>query len=163
MKNPLFQKCALLALIGALLLIPLSMIERTIEERTARRAEAIRSIAASSAGEQSIAGPVLTIPVVEEYDDEQVEEITGGTDFITLGKQRVASRGYCARFNFKGPDQQKIVGNCSGGERNRIHLAKLLRSGGNLLLLDEPTNDLDVDTLRALEESLLGSRAFCMP
>jgi energy-dependent translational throttle protein EttA len=82
------------------------------------------------------------------------EEITGGTDYIMLGKQRVASRGYCARFNFKGPDQQKIVGNCSGGERNRIHLAKLLRSGGNLLLLDEPTNDLDVDTLRALEESL---------
>jgi energy-dependent translational throttle protein EttA len=81
------------------------------------------------------------------------EEITGGTDHIMLGKQRVASRGYCARFNFKGPDQQKIVGNCSGGERNRIHLAKLLRSGGNLLLLDEPTNDLD--TLRALEESLL--------
>jgi ATP-binding cassette ChvD family protein len=83
------------------------------------------------------------------------EEITGGTDYIMLGKQRVASRGYCARFNFTGPDQQKIVGNCSGGERNRIHLAKLLRSGGNLLLLDEPTNDLDVDTLRALEESLL--------
>ncbi len=83
------------------------------------------------------------------------EEITGGTDYIMLGKQRIASRGYCARFNFKGPDQQKIVGNCSGGERNRIHLAKLLRSGGNLLLLDEPTNDLDVDTLRALEESLI--------
>jgi len=82
------------------------------------------------------------------------EEITGGTDYIMLGKQRVASRGYCARFNFKGPDQQKRVGDCSGGERNRIHLAKLLRSGGNLLLLDEPTNDLDVDTLRALEEAL---------
>jgi len=83
------------------------------------------------------------------------EEITGGTDYIMLGKQKVASRGYVARFNFKGPDQQKIVGNCSGGERNRIHLAKLLRSGGNLLLLDEPTNDLDVDTLRALEEALM--------
>jgi ATP-binding cassette ChvD family protein len=82
------------------------------------------------------------------------EEITGGTDYILLGKQKVASRGYVARFNFKGPDQQKIVGNCSGGERNRIHLAKLLRSGGNLLLLDEPTNDLDVDTLRALENAL---------
>lgn len=82
------------------------------------------------------------------------EEITGGTDYIMLGKQKVASRGYVARFNFKGPDQQKIVGNCSGGERNRIHLAKLLRSGGNLLLLDEPTNDLDVDTLRALENAL---------
>ena len=83
------------------------------------------------------------------------EEITGGADYIILGKQKVASRGYCARFNFKGPDQQKLVGSSSGGERNRIHLAKLLRSGGNLLLLDEPTNDLDVDTLRALEEALI--------
>ena len=83
------------------------------------------------------------------------EEITGGTDHIMLGNRKVASRGYVARFNFKGPDQQKKVGDCSGGERNRIHLAKLLRSGGNLLLLDEPTNDLDVDTLRALEEALL--------
>lgn len=83
------------------------------------------------------------------------EEITGGAEFFMLGKQKVASRGYVSRFNFKGPDQQKLVGGCSGGERNRIHLAKLLRSGGNLLLLDEPTNDLDVDTLRALEEALL--------
>ena len=83
------------------------------------------------------------------------EEITGGAEFFLLGKQKVASRGYVSRFNFKGPDQQKLVGSCSGGERNRIHLAKLLRSGGNLLLLDEPTNDLDVDTLRALEEALL--------
>ena len=82
------------------------------------------------------------------------EEITGGTDYIQLGKQRVASRAYVARFNFKGPDQQKIVGSCSGGERNRIQLAKLLRGGGNLLLLDEPTNDLDVDTLRSLENAL---------
>ena len=81
--------------------------------------------------------------------------LLGGTDYIMLGKQKVASRGYCARFNFKGTDQQKLVGTCSGGERNRIHLAKLLRSGGNLLLLDEPTNDLDVDTLRALEEALI--------
>jgi energy-dependent translational throttle protein EttA len=83
------------------------------------------------------------------------EEISGGAEFFVLGKQKVASRGYVSRFNFKGPDQQKLVGGCSGGERNRIHLAKLLRSGGNLLLLDEPTNDLDVDTLRALEEALL--------
>jgi ATP-binding cassette ChvD family protein len=83
------------------------------------------------------------------------EEITGGTDHILLGKQRVASRGYVARFNFKGPDQQRLVGQLAGGERNRVHLAKLLRRGGNLLLLDEPTNDLDVDTLRALEEALL--------
>jgi ATP-binding cassette ChvD family protein len=83
------------------------------------------------------------------------EEITGGHDTLLLGKQKVASRGYVARFNFKGPDQQRKVGELSGGERNRVHLAKLLRRGGNLLLLDEPTNDLDVDTLRALEEALL--------
>jgi ATPase subunit of ABC transporter with duplicated ATPase domains len=83
------------------------------------------------------------------------EEITGGVDFLMLGKQRVASRGYVSRFNFKGPDQQRRVGELSGGERNRVHLAKLLRRGGNVLLLDEPTNDLDVDTLRALEEALL--------
>ncbi len=83
------------------------------------------------------------------------EEITGGVDHLMLGKRRVASRGYVARFNFKGPDQQRKVGELSGGERNRVHLAKLLRRGGNLLLLDEPTNDLDVDTLRSLEEALL--------
>ncbi len=83
------------------------------------------------------------------------EEITGGTDYLMLGKRKVASRGYVSRFNFKGPDQQRKVGELSGGERNRVHLAKLLKSGGNLLLLDEPTNDLDVDTLRALEEALL--------
>jgi energy-dependent translational throttle protein EttA len=83
------------------------------------------------------------------------EEITDGRDVLQLGNREVASRAYVASFNFKGPDQQKKVGTCSGGERNRIHLAKLLRRGGNLLLLDEPTNDLDVDTLRALEEALL--------
>ena len=83
------------------------------------------------------------------------EEITGGAEFLMLGKRKVASRGYVARFNFKGADQQRKVGELSGGERNRVHLAKLLRRGGNLLLLDEPTNDLDVDTLRALEEALL--------
>jgi ATP-binding cassette ChvD family protein len=88
-------------------------------------------------------------------DDKTVfEEITGGTDYLMLGKKRVASRGYVSRFNFRGPDQQRKVGELSGGERNRVHLAKLLRSGGNLLLLDEPTNDLDVDTLRSLEEAL---------
>ncbi len=83
------------------------------------------------------------------------EEISGGTDYLMLGKRKVASRGYVSRFNFKGPDQQRKVGELSGGERNRVHLAKLLRSGGNLLLLDEPTNDLDVDTLRSLVEALL--------
>jgi ATP-binding cassette ChvD family protein len=83
------------------------------------------------------------------------EEVTGGAEYLMLGKRKVASRGYVSRFNFKGPDQQRKVAELSGGERNRVHLAKLLRRGGNLLLLDEPTNDLDVDTLRALEEALL--------
>ncbi|MCB1414418.1 MAG: energy-dependent translational throttle protein EttA [Xanthobacteraceae bacterium] len=82
------------------------------------------------------------------------EEISGGTDQILLGKKEVNSRGYCSAFNFKGADQQKKVANLSGGERNRVHLAKMLKSGANVLLLDEPTNDLDVDTLRALEEAL---------
>ncbi|QDU18607.1 energy-dependent translational throttle protein EttA [Urbifossiella limnaea] len=106
-------------------------------------------------------GPTVKVAYVDQNRDALVatnsifEEVTGGTDYIMLGKQKVASRAYCAKFNFRGPDQQKLVGSCSGGERNRIHLAKLLRSGGNLLLLDEPTNDLDVDTLRALEEALI--------
>jgi ATP-binding cassette ChvD family protein len=82
------------------------------------------------------------------------EEISDGLDLILLGKKEVNSRAYCSNFNFKGGDQQKKVGALSGGERNRVHLAKMLRSGANLLLLDEPTNDLDVDTLRALEEAL---------
>jgi ATP-binding cassette ChvD family protein len=83
------------------------------------------------------------------------KEISGGHDTILLGKKEINSRQYTSWFNFKGGDQQKRVGDLSGGERNRVHLAKLLRSGGNVLLLDEPTNDLDVDTLRALEEALL--------
>jgi ATP-binding cassette ChvD family protein len=82
------------------------------------------------------------------------EEISSGQDLILLGKREVNSRAYCSNFNFKGADQQKKVGSLSGGERNRVHLAKMLKSGANLLLLDEPTNDLDVDTLRALEEAL---------
>ncbi|MEA2994063.1 MAG: hypothetical protein QOD40_2983, partial [Alphaproteobacteria bacterium] len=82
------------------------------------------------------------------------EEVSGGQDIILLGKREVNSRAYCSSFNFKGSDQQKKVGQLSGGERNRVHLAKMLKSGANLLLLDEPTNDLDVDTLRALEEAL---------
>ncbi|MEQ8709357.1 MAG: energy-dependent translational throttle protein EttA [Rhodospirillales bacterium] len=82
------------------------------------------------------------------------EEISDGLDEITLGKSTMASRAYVGRFNFKGPDQQKKVGKLSGGERNRVHLAKMLRSGANVLMLDEPTNDLDVETLRALEDAL---------
>ena len=83
------------------------------------------------------------------------EEISDGLDIITVGNYTTSSRGYAGRFNFKGTDQQKLVGQLSGGERNRLHLAKVLRSGGNVLLLDEPTNDLDIETLRALEEALL--------
>ncbi len=83
------------------------------------------------------------------------QEITGGLDQVTLGRRKMPARAYVAAFNFRGPDQEKLVGKLSGGERNRVHLAKLLKSGGNLLLLDEPTNDLDVDMLRALEEALL--------
>jgi len=83
------------------------------------------------------------------------EEISGGNDSMYLGKVEVPSRAYCGRFNFKGGDQQKRIGQLSGGERNRVHLAKMLKEGGNVLMLDEPTNDLDVETLRALEEALL--------
>ena len=83
------------------------------------------------------------------------EEISDGQDNITIGKYQIASRAYVGRFNFKGADQEKRVGDLSGGERNRLHLAKLLRKGANLLLLDEPTNDLDVETMRALEEAIL--------
>jgi energy-dependent translational throttle protein EttA len=83
------------------------------------------------------------------------EEISNGSDTIIVGRYEMPSRAYCGRFNFKGADQQKRIGDLSGGERNRVHLAKVLKKGGNLLLLDEPTNDLDVETLRALEEALL--------
>jgi sulfate-transporting ATPase len=94
----------------------------------------------------------------EALDPEKTvyQEISGGQDQLQFGRRSVNARAYCAGFNFRGADQQKNVGTLSGGERNRLHLAKLLKSGGNLLLLDEPTNDLDVDTLRALEEALLG-------
>jgi energy-dependent translational throttle protein EttA len=90
-----------------------------------------------------------------DADKSVFEEITGGGDWIQLGKTEMASRAYAAAFGFKGGEQQKDVGSCSGGERNRIHLAKLLQNEANLLLLDEPTNDLDVDTLRSLEEAIL--------
>jgi ATPase subunit of ABC transporter with duplicated ATPase domains len=83
------------------------------------------------------------------------DEISGGNDTVYLGTKEVNSRAYVAKFNFSGTDQQKKVGQLSGGERNRVHLAKMIKNGGNTLLLDEPTNDLDVSTLRALEEGLL--------
>ena len=92
---------------------------------------------------------------VLDPDKSVFEEITDGVEHMKVGNREIHGRAYCASFNFKGSDQQKRVGDLSGGERNRLHLAKALLMGGNLLLLDEPTNDLDVDTLRALEEALL--------
>ncbi|MEK7303777.1 MAG: energy-dependent translational throttle protein EttA [Pseudomonadota bacterium] len=112
------------------------------------------------AGEMRI-GPSVQLAYVDQSRDtldgakSVWQEISGGQDIMLVGKAEVPSRAYCGRFNFKGSDQQKLVKDLSGGERNRLHLAKLLKSGGNLLLLDEPTNDLDVDTLRALEDALL--------
>ncbi len=112
------------------------------------------------AGELRI-GDTVQIACVDQsrdaLDDNKTvwEEISGGADIITVGRFEMPSRAYVSRFNFKGTDQQKRIGSLSGGERNRVHLAKLLKSGCNLLLLDEPTNDLDVETLRALEEAIL--------
>ena len=106
-------------------------------------------------------GDTVDLAYVDQSRDELAdrktvwEEISDGQDIIRVGKYEIQSRGYVSRFNFKGADQQKFVGQLSGGERNRVHLAKLLRRGANVLLLDEPTNDLDVETLRALEEALL--------
>jgi ATP-binding cassette ChvD family protein len=106
-------------------------------------------------------GPTVQLAYVDQSRDALNgantvwQEISGGQDIMIVGKHEVPSRAYCGRFNFKGSDQQKLVKDLSGGERNRLHLAKLLKSGSNLLLLDEPTNDLDVETLRALEEALL--------
>ncbi|MEX1108903.1 MAG: ATP-binding cassette domain-containing protein, partial [Dongiaceae bacterium] len=92
----------------------------------------------------------------DDLDGEKTvfQEITQGVEVVKTGAREVPARAYVSSFNFRGTDQQKLVGQLSGGERNRVHLAKLLQSGGNVLLLDEPTNDLDVDTLRALEEAL---------
>jgi sulfate-transporting ATPase len=110
---------------------------------------------------QMIKGETVQLAYVDQSRDALdgnktvFEEISEGSDFITLGKAEVPSRAYCGRFNFKGGDQQKKVSMLSGGERNRLHMAKMLKEGGNVLLLDEPTNDLDVETLRALEDALL--------
>ena len=108
-----------------------------------------------------LVGPTVKMAYVDQSrdslnpDNNVWQEVSGGLDLLKVGNFTTNSRAYISRFNFKGPDQQKKVGDLSGGERNRVHLAKLLQSGGNLLLLDEPTNDLDVETLRALEEALL--------
>jgi ATPase subunit of ABC transporter with duplicated ATPase domains len=106
-------------------------------------------------------GPTVELAYVDQSresldgDHTVYEEVTGGTDHLVVGGREIHGRAYVSGFNFKGSDQQKKVGQLSGGERNRLHLAKTLVAGGNVLLLDEPTNDLDVDTLRALEEALL--------
>ena len=105
-------------------------------------------------------GPTVKLGYVDQSRDSLnadktiFEEIADGLDFVTLGKREVNARGYVSRFNFSGSDQQKRVGQLSGGERNRVHMAKMLKSGANVILLDEPTNDLDVNTMRALEEAL---------
>jgi len=112
------------------------------------------------AGEMRV-GDTVVMASVDQSRDALVpentvwEEISGGQEIIEVGNYQTSSRAYVGRFNFRGPDQQKRIGDLSGGERNRVHLAKVLRGGGNVLLLDEPTNDLDVETLRALEEALL--------
>ncbi|GLX84590.1 energy-dependent translational throttle protein EttA [Thalassotalea loyana] len=106
-------------------------------------------------------GETVKLASVDQFRDDMedsntvYQEISEGHDLIQIGGYEINSRAYCSRFNFKGNDQQKLIGELSGGERNRVHLAKLVKTGGNLLLLDEPTNDLDVETLRALEEALL--------
>ncbi|EKM29475.1 heme ABC exporter, ATP-binding protein CcmA [Vibrio harveyi] len=106
-------------------------------------------------------GETVKLASVEQFRDSMndkntvFQEISEGADIIKINNFEIPARAYCSRFNFKGSDQQKIIGELSGGERNRVHLAKLLKAGGNVLLLDEPTNDLDVETLRALEEALL--------
>jgi energy-dependent translational throttle protein EttA len=112
------------------------------------------------AGELRV-GPSVKIAYVDQSrdalrDEKTVwEEISDGQDLVTVGAYTTPSRAYVGRFNFRGTDQQKLVGQLSGGERNRVHLAKVLKAGGNVLMLDEPTNDLDVETLRALEEAVL--------
>lgn len=106
-------------------------------------------------------GDTVQVASVDQFRDDMnddntvFQEISGGQDILQINNYEVASRAYVSRFNFKGSDQQKRIGELSGGERNRVHLAKLLKAGGNVLLLDEPTNDLDVETLRALENALL--------
>ena len=115
-----------------------------------------------------IIGESVQMASVDQFRDHMddkltvFEEVSGGSDIIQVGNIEIPSRAYLGRFNFKGSDQSKIVGDLSGGERGRLHLAKLLKSGGNLLLLDEPTNDLDIETLRALEDALLGFAGCAM-
>ena len=119
-----------------------------IGQETARRRRASRSATRSASASSTRAATTLN-PKHNVW-----EEISGGHELMTVGKQEMQTRAYVGAFNFKGVDQQKKVGQLSGGERNRVHLAKMLKEGGNVLLLDEPTNDLDVETLRALEEAL---------
>jgi sulfate-transporting ATPase len=120
----------------------------------------ITGIEQPDSGEVSI-GHTVQLAYVDQSRDALVanknvwEELSGGADILTVGRFEMQSRAYIGRFNFKGSDQQKMVGQLSGGERGRLHLAKTLLTGGNVLLLDEPSNDLDIETLRALEDALL--------
>jgi sulfate-transporting ATPase len=120
----------------------------------------LTGVETADAGEIRL-GPSTRLAYVDQsrqsLDDSKTvfQEISGGLDMIKVGNYETPSRGYVGRFNFKGTQQQQLIGDLSGGERNRVHLAKVLKSGGNVLLLDEPTNDLDIETLRALEDALL--------
>jgi sulfate-transporting ATPase len=120
----------------------------------------IRGVEKPDAGALEV-GPTVKFAYVDQSRDDLTanksvwEDVSGGLDILTVGKFQMPSRAYLGRFNFRGGDQQKVVGQLSGGERGRLHLAKTLLTGGNVLLLDEPSNDLDVETLRALEEALL--------
>jgi ATPase subunit of ABC transporter with duplicated ATPase domains len=120
----------------------------------------LTGVEAPDSGEIRI-GPTVKLAYVDQsrqtLDAKKTvwEEISGGLDMVKVGNYETPSRGYVGRFNFKGAQQQQHIGELSGGERNRVHLAKVVKSGGNVLLLDEPTNDLDIETLRALEEALL--------
>ena len=143
--------------------VPAGAIVGIIGPNGAGKSTLFRMIAGNEkpdAGEIMI-GPTVKLAVVdqsrESLDDDKTvfDDVSGGADMLKVGKFEMPSRAYLGRFNFKGGDQQKIVGSSSGGERGRLHLAKTLLAGGNVLLLDEPSNDLDVETLRALEDALL--------
>ena len=138
--------------------------EKQLSRRPAPGKWSIKEIVAHLADGEVILGSTVQLSYVDQErsellgDRSLLDEVGGGADEVVLGKQRVPIRQYLSRFGFKGADQQKTAGELSGGERNRCHLAKLLKEGGNVILLDEPTNDLDVNTLRLLEEAILNFR-----
>ena len=143
--------------------IPAGAIVGVIGPNGAGKSTLFKLIAGKEQPDQGkvVVGQTVKMAFVDQHRDELAnsktvwEDVSGGLDSITVGKFVMPSRAYIGRFNFKGNDQQKLVGSLSGGERGRLHLAKTLAQGGNMLLLDEPSNDLDVETLRALEDALL--------